>query len=65
MFGIVTWISMCCTQVLLGLLKDTYKTYLNTYPKEYLAIALGPVVQSIVSLTSSLRGQFVKCLMTL
>ena len=25
----------------------------------------GPVVQSIVSLTSSLRGQLVKCLMTL
>ena len=28
-------------------------------------IFLGPVVQSIVSLTSSLRGQLVKCLMTL
>ena len=26
---------------------------------------LGPVVQSIVSLTSSLRGQLVKCFMTL
>ena len=26
---------------------------------------LGPVVQSIVSLTSSLRGQLVKCCMTL
>ena len=26
---------------------------------------LGPVVQSIVSLTSSLRGQFVKCFTTL
>ena len=26
---------------------------------------LGPVVQSIVSLTSSLRGQLVKCLTTL
>ena len=25
----------------------------------------GPVVQSIVSLTSSLRGQLVKCFMTL
>ena len=28
-------------------------------------INLGPVVQSIVSLTSSLRGQLVKCFMTL
>ena len=28
-------------------------------------IYLGPVVQSIVSLTSSLRGQLVKCFMTL
>ena len=28
-------------------------------------IGLGPVVQSIVSLTSSLRGQLVKCFMTL
>ena len=27
--------------------------------------ALGPVVRSIVSLTSSLRGQLVKCFMTL
>ena len=27
--------------------------------------ALGPVVQSIVSLTSSLRGQLVKCFTTL
>ena len=27
--------------------------------------AQGPVVQSIVSLTSSLRGQFVKCFTTL
>ena len=26
---------------------------------------LGPVVQSIVSLTSSFRGQLVKCFMTL
>ena len=26
---------------------------------------MGPVVQSIVSLTSSLRGQLVKCFMTL
>ena len=26
---------------------------------------LGPVVQSIISLTSSLRGQLVKCFMTL
>ena len=26
---------------------------------------LGPVVQSIVSLTSSLRGQLIKCFMTL
>ena len=28
-------------------------------------IHLGPVVQSIISLTSSLRGQLVKCFMTL
>ena len=28
-------------------------------------IVLGPVVQSIISLTSLLRGQVVKCLMTL
>ena len=28
-------------------------------------IDLGPVVQSIVSITSSLRGQLVKCVMTL
>ena len=31
----------------------------------YLFIYLGPVVQSIVSLTSSLRGQFDKCFTTL
>ena len=30
-----------------------------------IAKALGPVVQSIVSLTSSLRGQLVKCFTTL
>ena len=30
-----------------------------------LANTLGPVVQSIVSLTNSLRGQLVKCFMTL
>ena len=28
-------------------------------------IFLGPVAQSIISLTSSLRGQLVKCFMTL
>ena len=28
-------------------------------------VGLGPVVQSIVSLTSSLRAQLVKCYMTL
>ena len=30
-----------------------------------LSIDQGPVVQSIVSLTSSLRGQLIKCFMTL
>ena len=29
------------------------------------SVELGPVVQSIVSLKSSLRGQFVKCFTTL
>ena len=34
--------------------------------RKYLVIVnnLGPVVQSMVSLTSSLRGQLVKCFMT-
>ena len=32
---------------------------------DFLFAALGPVVQSIVSLTSSLRGQLVKCFTTL
>ena len=36
------------------------KTYLHTY----MAVK-GPVVQSIVSLTSLLRGQLVKCFTTL
>ena len=36
--------------------------YFNTnFSAEY----MGPVVQSIVSLTSSLRGQLVKCFMIL
>ena len=33
--------------------------------KELIIENQGPVVQSIVSLTSSLRGQLVKCFMTL
>ena len=33
--------------------------------KDQQAMNLGPVVQSIVSLTSSLRGQLIKCFMTL
>ena len=38
----------------------------QNYPKNpFVSEALGPVVQSIVSLTSSLRGQRVKCFMTL
>ena len=31
----------------------------------YVVVELGPVVQSMVSLTSSLRGQLVKCFTTL
>ena len=37
--------------------------FLFYHNKETLA-HLGPVVQSIVSLTSSLRGQLIKCFMT-
>ena len=48
---------------LIPTLTNTYKTYGqiifgNTEDQ-------GPVVQSMVSLTSSLRGQLVKCVMTL
>ena len=39
-----------------------YSVHRNT---QYLFSYQGPVVQSIVSLTSSLRGQLVKCFMTL
>ena len=35
------------------------------YPPFPFTISQGPVVQSIVSLTSSLRGQLVKCFKTL
>ena len=35
------------------------------YFPDFLLAFLGPVIQSIVSLTSSLRGQLVKCFMTL
>ena len=38
---------------------------LNRKPKKFKFYALGPVVQSILSLTSSLRGQLVKCFTTL
>ena len=36
----------------------------KAFPAKVLAI-LGPVVQSIISLTSSLRGELVKCFTTL
>ena len=37
----------------------------NKVGEGHVDIDLGPVVQSIVSLTSSLRGQLVKCFSTL
>ena len=37
----------------------------NTDISKYILIYQGPVVQSIVSLTRSLRGQLVKCFTTL
>ena len=37
----------------------------NTNNKMHIHIEQGPVVQSIVSLTSSLRGQLLNCFMTL
>ena len=39
---------------------NTYNTKLNDLRKTVCLENLGPVVQSIVSLTSSLRGQLVK-----
>ena len=38
---------------------------MENYLKNILVTFLGPVLQSIVSLTSSLRGQLVKCFNTL
>ena len=38
---------------------------LDVYSEQDLSTYQGPVVQSIVSLTSSLRGQLVKCFTTL
>ena len=44
----------------------TPKFYIGPYDKiRRKLVNLGPVVQSIVSLTSSLRGQLVKCFTTL
>ena len=45
---------------------ETPRTYeLNAVFHVYEPAKQGPVVQSIISLTSSLRGQFVKCFKTL
>ena len=45
-------------------LSSRYKDNKSPLPDSTLG-HLGPVVESIVSLTSSLRGQLIKCLMTL
>ena len=46
--------------------EGSMKKLSSNYPKyPSLSVALGPVVQSIVSLTSSLRGQLVMCFKTL
>ena len=37
----------------------------ETVNRDVITAYLGPVVQSIISLTSSLRGQFIKCCTTL
>ena len=44
---------------------DVYRGRKTTTKQQLLSVDQGPVVQSIVSLTSSLRGQLVKCFTTL
>ena len=40
-------------------------TVLRSHQDDFASAGLGPVVQSILSLTSSLRGQLIKCFTTL
>ena len=51
--------------MLLAALFELFKETPKTSPVVVNVIEMGPVVQSIVSLTSSLRGQLVKCFTTL
>ena len=46
-------------------LRGPAQCHRNTVQWHFRSTNLGPVVQSIVSLTSSLRGQLVNCFMTL
>ena len=58
--------SFCYNSVISHLKKLRYYTYLVLFTMKGLAdVVQGPVVQSIVRLTSLLRGQLVKCFTTL
>ena len=57
--------SLLTTSLVLNNRALIYKCDPNAELLYYSAIYQGPVVQSIVSLTSSLRGQLVKCFTTL
>ena len=63
---IVFYFSQTQNAVYLRVAKPLVKTLLLAFINELkIDITLDPVVQSIVSLTSSLRGQLVKCFTTL